>query len=362
MDPLGQRVERGMCCVVQAEVERQLAPCDHLVEERGRFGRRRVLKRRARDFGRAQLAVSEVGRQPARAVAVGGVCAPSAVLLQPGLDEVSEPGAARAGATLGGHRAHRAIHLAAGDDGGDVRASDVEGVDRQAGEERGRKLAARCAIEDRLERDVAQLRELRPDGSSRVLFTGQHRRGNHTNGIHRHHPARRTRRETRGALRRSASRIRVSDDEAGSRGKPLDRTCTLSAAGVQDEPERVAHRSSVAGDVTRTLQGEGVHAIGRVLVVRVELVDDEEWPVQPIGFDRRIAKRPVFMDALGARHQVENEFAFWDEPHLVDAGAPLRELVAHIGRAEWMHTACNLKDDQNVPLLSLWSISTPHRV
>ncbi|MBK5186742.1 MAG: hypothetical protein JJD97_00780 [Gemmatimonadaceae bacterium] len=72
---------------------------------------------------------------------------------------------------------------------------------------------------------------------------------------------------------------------------------------------RPSERARTGCKLARTLQDEGVNAIGRVGIRRVESVMDEEREAEAVGLEGGESERPVFLEALGARHPVEHVLA-----------------------------------------------------
>ena len=241
------------------------------------------------------------------------------------------------------------VDLAARDLGRDVGAREVQRVDFQRRQQRGARRLLRRAVEHRLERDVAELRELGADRARRVLLPRQHRCRDDAHTLDGNDAARGDAREGGGALANPAGRRGVGDDQAGAGREATERAVVGPAPAAKDEPIGQPELLRGARDLLRALQREGVHAVRCVSIVRRQLVKDHERPVEPVRLEDGEAQRPVLVEPLGALHPVEHQLTFGDEPRLVGARSALRDLVADEGRSERVHEARKHRDLPDVP-------------
>ena len=334
--PVRKCRQRAVIRITQAEVERQLAPREHFVQERVALFGRRVGAHGAHDVEWRYHPVVEIRRESARAAIVRGIAPPFRIIEQAVADEPVQLRARMRQSALRGHRAHVMIDLAAGDFRGDVTVRDVQPLDTQRGEERGRHAALGRPIVDRLDGEFHQLGDLGPNGASGVLLLVERGGRNDAHRIHGEHSTVHPSREALRPFSHPGGGEEIGHHERRARREAIEHSAIVIQSAAQREAIRQPQRCRADRQLPRTLHDEGVEARRRVGIAGVEPLMDQQRLAHTVRFDRREPKPPVVFEPLGALHPVEHEFAFGLQALLVERQRAQGNLIAHVRGTERM--------------------------
>ena len=273
--PVRKCRQRAVIRITQAEVERQLAPREHFVQERVALFGRRVGAHGAHDVEWRYHPVVEIRRESARAAIVRGIAPPFRIIEQAVADEPVQLRARMRQSALRGHRAHVMIDLAAGDFRGDVAVRDVQPLDTQRGEERGRHAALGRPIVDRLDGEFHQLGDLGPNGASGVLLLVERGGRNDAHRIHGEHSTVHPSREALRPFSHPGGGEEIGHHERRARREAIEHSAIVIQSAAQREAIRQPQRCRADRQLPRTLHDEGVEARRRVGIAGVEPLMDQ---------------------------------------------------------------------------------------
>ena len=337
-NPRRQRVQRAEARVPRAEVERELAPGDELVEELLDRLTRSGRDRRARDLGRAHLAEVQVRREPARAVRVGGLGAARLVVRERlGAEPFETRERGRATARDRGDARDRVIDFAGGHERIDVEVCEVERVELERREHGGRQLLFRRAVAHRFQRVIAHTQELGANRARGPFFLFEHRSGEDAVRVHGHHAQLGAFGEATCPFGDPGGGEGICDDHHRALGDVVDHATVVVASAPQGEPVGQAEPRCPLGQFPGVLEDERMDPVGGVLVGRVEALVDEEGATQPVRGQHRLAEGPVVLEAVCSLHPVQDIGPFGALGRGVRRRASDGQLVGHEGAGKFMH-------------------------
>ena len=290
----------------------------------------------AHDVERRNHPVMEIRRESARPAVIRWIAPPFRIIVQAVADEPVQLRARVGESALRGHRAHAVIDLAAGDFCRNVAVHDVQPLDAERREQRGRHAPPRRTIVDRLDGEVYQFRDLGTNGARRVLFLVERGGWHDAHRVHGEHTAVHPVREALRPFGHPGRGEEIGHYERRASREAVEHAAIVVQSAAQRESIRQPQRRRAHRELPRTLHDEGVKARRRVGIAGVEPLMDQQRLSHPVRFDRRKPQPPVVLEPLRALHPVENEFAFGLQALLVERHRAQGNLIAHVRGTERM--------------------------